>query len=120
VGQGALAIETREDGEAGVICAQLDDARTRMAVEAERAVLSALGGGCQVPIGAHARHVEQRLELLAVVGLPDGSRLIRRSSSGPAEDFLRLGYELASELLEAGAREILEQVYGGPMKGAAL
>ena len=120
VGQGALAIETRAEGEAARICAQLDDAETRTAVEAERAVLAALGGGCQVPIGAHARQVEGRLELIAVVGLPDGSRVIRRSSSGPASDGLRLGYELASELLDAGAREILEQVYGGPVRDSAV
>jgi hydroxymethylbilane synthase len=120
VGQGALGIETREAGDGARVCARLDDARTRAAVEAERAVLAALGGGCQVPIGAYGQAIEDRLELLGVVGLPDGSQVIRRSSSGPLADGRRIGYELGSQLLDAGAREILEQVYGGPVPHRAL
>jgi hydroxymethylbilane synthase len=106
-GQGALAIETREDGDAARACAALDHAPTRAAVEAERAVLAALGGGCQVPIGVYGRVEDGRLELVAFVGLPDGSRAIRLSASGRASDGLRIGTDLGRELLEAGAREIL-------------
>ncbi len=54
VGQGALAIETRADGAGCDACAALDHADTHAAVTAERAFLGALGGGCQVPIGAYA------------------------------------------------------------------
>jgi hydroxymethylbilane synthase len=111
-GQGALAIETREEGDAARVCRSLDHAPARTAVEAERAVLAALGGGCQVPIGVYGRVVNERLELVAFVGLPDGSRVIRRSASGRASDALGIGRELASELLRAGAREILQEVYG--------
>jgi hydroxymethylbilane synthase len=118
-GQGALAVETREDGDAARVCAALDDLRSRRAVEAERAVLAALGGGCQVPIGAYGRVAGEFLELIAVVAVPDGSRVIRRSTSGHASEFLRLGYELGDELLRAGAREILEEVYGGPVRDPA-
>jgi hydroxymethylbilane synthase len=118
-GQGALAVETREDGDAARVCAGLDDLRSRRAVEAERAVLAALGGGCQVPIGAHGRVAGEFLELIALVAVPDGSRVIRRSASGHASEFLRLGYELGNELLRAGAREILEEVYGGPVRDPA-
>jgi hydroxymethylbilane synthase len=113
VGQGALAIETRATGPAAEICAQLEDAGTRAEVEAERAVLRTLGGGCQVPIGAHARASDGELRLLGVVASPDGTRIVRRETSGPAIDAVRLGQELGNQLLAGGGREILEEVYGG-------
>jgi hydroxymethylbilane synthase len=113
VGQGALAIETREQGTATVICTQLEDAGTRAEVEAERAVLRTLGGGCQVPIGAHARASGGQLRLLGVVASPDGARIVRRETSGPARDAVGLGRELGNQLLANGGREILEEVYGG-------
>jgi hydroxymethylbilane synthase len=113
VGQGALAIETRQDGGAAEnACRGLDHPETRAAVVAERAVLAALGGGCQVPIGAHARIEDGQLRLLAVVLSPDGSKAVRRQSAGPLAEAQRLGEELGKELLAAGAREILAAVYG--------
>jgi hydroxymethylbilane synthase len=110
VGQGALAIETREDG--GTLCRKLDHPATRIAVSAERALLAALGGGCQVPIGAYATLNGVELHLTAVVCTPDEDRLIRRNTSGPVDTAEALGRELADTLLEAGADEILEDVYG--------
>src|SRR5438105_59363 len=77
VGQGALAIETRATGSGYNACALLDHAETRAAVTAERALLSALGGGCQVPIGAHAAVAAGRVHLVAVVASPDGATLVR-------------------------------------------
>src|SRR5438105_4175481 len=77
VGQGALAIETRATGSGYDACALLDHAETRAAVTAERALLSALGGGCQVPIGAHAAVAAGRVHLVAVVASPDGATLVR-------------------------------------------
>ncbi|MDP2997441.1 MAG: hydroxymethylbilane synthase [Bryobacterales bacterium] len=113
VGQGALAIETRDDaGAARAACAALDHAPTRIAVMAERAVLAGLGGGCQVPIGAHAVVREGRIQLRAVVVSPDGAILIRRQVEGPAAQAESLGAQLARELAEAGGQEILEAVYG--------
>ena len=113
VGQGALAVETRNDGEAPErTCARLDDAGTRAAVTAERALLAALGGGCQVPIGAHARIESGLLHLTALVATPDGSHCLRREISGPAADGERMGRELGRELMGCGARAILEAVYG--------
>ncbi len=115
VGQGALAIETRADGgPAEEICRRLDHSDTRIAVTAERALLAALGGGCQVPIGAYATVDGGELHLTAVVCTPDGERLIRRNVSGPAGSAEELGRELGQTLLDAGADEILEDVYGGP------
>ncbi len=113
VGQGALAIETRGDGGPALsACARLEDAATRAAVTAERAVLAELGGGCQVPIGANATVAGGALHIVAVVGMPDGTEVIRRRASGAASEAGRVGQELGRELLEAGAREILEMVYG--------
>jgi len=109
-GQGALAIETRRDGVAEVI--PMEHAATRTAVIAERALLGSLGGGCQVPIGAHAAASNGSLRLDAVVVSPDGQRLIRRHAVGSAADAGRIGVDLARELLEAGGQEILEAVYG--------
>ena len=83
VGQGALAIETRDDdGPAFRVCSRLDDAQARAAVTAERALLAALGGGCQVPIGAHARVDGDEIQIEAVVISPDGSRRVDRSARG--------------------------------------
>jgi len=114
VGQGALAIETRADqGDAERICRGLDHAETRLAVAAERALLAALGGGCQVPIGAYAQVDGDEIHLTAVVCTPDGDRLLRRNASGATIDPEALGNRLGQELLEAGADEILESVYGG-------
>jgi hydroxymethylbilane synthase len=116
VGQGALAIETRRDGGKGEAAARrLDDAGTRTAVLAERAVLRALGGGCQVPVGAHAAVQEDRLTLRAVVISPEGDVLIHREAAGPAQEPEAVGERLAEELLGAGARQILEEVYGKPL-----
>lgn len=104
VGQGALAIETREEF-TGVDL--LDDPVARAAVTAERAVLRGLGGGCQVPIGAHAVVREGAIALQAVVIAPDGSRLIRREFQGLAADAEALGARAAEELKAAGADAIL-------------
>jgi hydroxymethylbilane synthase len=107
VGQGSLAIETRADQGAGMqACLQLDHLSTHAAITAERAVLAVLGGGCQVPIGAHATLEDGTIHLRAIVISPDGTRMVKRESYGV--DALRLGTALGEELLANGAREILE------------
>ncbi len=111
VGQGALAVETREEGAGRGVCAALDDANTRAAVTAERALLASLGGGCQVPMGAHASVEAGQLRMVAVVAAPDGSELIRGASEGPAADAARIGRALGNDLLARGARKILDAVY---------
>ncbi|HTR36174.1 MAG TPA: hydroxymethylbilane synthase [Bryobacteraceae bacterium] len=113
VGQGALAVETRADGGAAFqISERLEHAGTRIAVTAERAVLASLGGGCQVPIGAHATVEGNRLHLRAIVVSPDGSQMIRKEASGPIADAEALGRSVGGELLAEGGRQILEAVYG--------
>ena len=111
VGQGALAIETRAAGPGRDACAALDHAATHAAVTAERGVLGALGGGCQVPIGAHATVHDGVLHLLGVVASPDGTELVRAESEGPVTDADSIGRALGAELLGRGARQILEAVY---------
>ena len=109
VGQGALAIETRNDGEAQRIIEKLDHAPSRIAVTAERALLRTLGGGCQVPVGGHARVEGRMIHLRAIVATPDGSRVIRGERW--SEDADKAGVELAQELLANGADKILNEVY---------
>ena len=110
-GQGALAIETRASGAGLDAASALDHAPTRAAVTAERGALAALGGGCQVPIGAHAVVDGDRLRLLAVVASPAGDALVRLETEGAAGDAERLGRDLGERLLDAGARRILESVH---------
>jgi len=113
VGQGALAVETRSDGgEAHEICRRLDHTETRAAVTAERAVLARLGGGCQVPIGAHARIDGNVLGIDAVVVAPEGDAIVRLAAQGPVSAAQAIGEALGDDLLRAGGREILEAVYG--------
>lgn len=111
VGQGALAIEIRADAlPVAEAVAFLDHESTHRAVSAERAMLRALGGGCQVPIAAHAVAEDGRLKLLGVVASPDGSQLIRAGAAGSASDPESLGARVADDLLRQGARRILELV----------
>jgi hydroxymethylbilane synthase len=112
VGQGALAIETRASGAGFDAVQALDHPATHAAVAAERGVLAALGGGCQVPIGAHATVIGARLQLLGVVISPDGTELVRSTSEGKVEEAEAMGRKLGQELLEKGARRILDSVHG--------
>ena len=86
VGQGALAVEVRAgDTRLRRLLRAIDDPRTRRAVTAERAVLAELGGGCQVPLGAHATLSPdgQTVRLVAVVASLDGIQLVRVERKGP-------------------------------------
>ena len=112
VGQGALAVETRADGGAAQqACTRLEHSPTRIAVTAERAVLAALGGGCQVPIGAHATLHDHLLSLQAVIVSPDGTQIIRGETKGPSGQAAAIGRALGDQLLAEGGRQILEAVY---------
>ncbi len=110
VGQGALAIETADAGLAA--CRQLNHLPTQYAVTAERTLLAALGGGCQVPIGAYATVAGDRLTMQAVVVSPDGRDVVRDRAEGPVAGAEAIGRALGEALLAAGAGRILETVYG--------
>jgi hydroxymethylbilane synthase len=97
VGQGALAIETRDDdGDAQRIAHTLDHQRSRIAITAERAFLAVFGGGCQVPIGAHATVNGLEIHLRAFVSEPDGSNVKRGELTG--QDPVDIGERLAKQL----------------------
>jgi len=113
VGQGALAIETRAGGAGFDAVQAMDHADTHSAVLAERGVLGALGGGCQVPIGAYATADGGRLRLLGLVASPEGDEVIRGEAQGAASEAEKIGRALGNELLERGARRILDAVYAG-------
>lgn len=113
VGQGALAVETRDDSGPGFRAAQwLEHAYTRAAVTAERAVLAALGGGCQAPMGAHALVRDEALVVFALIVSPDGANIVRKQAQGPVTEAAAVGRALGAELLAAGGKEILDAVYG--------
>lgn len=115
--QGALAVECRsDDAELVRVLAELDDPSTRAAIEAERSVLAALEAGCTAPVGAIAEVVESidedgrifaELSLRAAVAAEDGSDVIRASVVGPVDRAVELGKDLAAELLELGAGELV-------------
>jgi hydroxymethylbilane synthase len=112
-GQGALGIEIRVgDSATGQHLAFLNDPLARAATTCERALLSRLGGGCQVPIGAFAEIRNGKLRLDAIVADPDGSKLLRESRDGDLNDPEALGNAVGETLLSRGGDEILEAVYG--------
>lgn len=110
VGQGALGIEVRL-GEEGLV-APLHHGPTALRVRAERALLQDLGGGCQVPVAAHATLAGQSLELRGLVGHPSGAPLYLAQSVGPVDAPEALGRRVAADLLGQGGGRILEEVYG--------
>jgi hydroxymethylbilane synthase len=122
VGQGALGIETRvDDQRVNVLLEVLNHQPTRYAAEAERAVLRSLGGGCAVPIAAHAQfkknRISQRLVVEALVADVEGRNMIRRQIAGHAQDAEQLGYKLAQMLIDAGARDLLPRLGGDQTSG---
>lgn len=112
VGQGALGIECHEDNyQILTLLAHLEDRDSRVCVQAERAFLGKLDGGCQVPIGAHAIFTdEETINLQGLVAEPNGSLVLRSQLSGDAIDAEKIGQSLAMKLLAAGADKILQKL----------
>jgi hydroxymethylbilane synthase len=110
-GQGALAIEIRQDDfHIRRDVASLDDAAARATTSCERILLNTMGGGCQVPIGAFAEVRSHRLYLQAIVARPDGAWVLRESGEG--ENLQQLGEMIGQALLRRGGDAILQEVYG--------
>ncbi len=110
-GQGALGMETPADGAGFDAAKTLNDREAWHAVTAERAVLAALGGGCQLPAGAIAEIEGDTILLTAVVIAPDGETIVRDSEKGHVSDARRLGLDVGERLLASGGRKILDEVY---------
>src|SRR5690606_1646174 len=86
VAQGAICVEARRaDAPTARLLAALEHPPTRCCVTAERALNESLGGGCLVPLAAYAELCEGELHLRALVGEPDGSRVLRAQARGPAD-----------------------------------
>ncbi len=113
-GQGALGIECREAAdEVRELLARLDDRESHRSIQAERAMLAKLHGGCSAPIGAWARIAEGRLVLDGVVATLDGTRVLRANAEGPPRSGTELGEKVAQQLLDQGAAEIVSAARGG-------
>ncbi len=111
VSQGAIGIQIRSQDEAVARWVEaLDDAPTRLATSAERALLRTLEGGCHVPVGAFAEPVGEGLHLRAVVCSVDGATSVEGETSGSSEDPERLGVALAGDLLARGGADILDRI----------
>jgi hydroxymethylbilane synthase len=112
IAQGAVGIECRVDDEfINGLIAPLKHAETEICVSAERSCLKKLEGGCQVPIAAHAVLKNGTLLMDGLVGSISGDRMIRAHMEGSPDEAERIGDDLAKEMLDGGAREILAEVY---------
>jgi len=111
IGQGALALETRNDDQRlRALCRGLADAEAEATVAAERALLAGLEAGCRTPVAGHAEVRGQRLVLRALVGRPDGSEVLRESGEADMSDAAAVGAEVARRLLARGADKILAEL----------
>ena len=111
-GQGCLAVQARDDDdEARDAVAALDDPVSRIALETERSLMWRIGGGCSLPLGAHAVVADEAIRMLAVIAKPDGDRLIRVEAEGSnPEDVASL---VGARLIEEGVEEVLDEVRSG-------
>jgi hydroxymethylbilane synthase len=109
IGQGIIGIECRRgDARVETLIAALDDPQARDAIRAERALNATLQGGCQVPIAGHAEIDGDRLAIRGLVASLDGREFVRAEASGPRAEAAALGERVGRELLERGARRILD------------
>ena len=111
MGQGALGIETRlDDANTYDLVSTLNHKQTNYAVTAERSLVGRLDGGCQVPIGAYAKIVDNFITLKGLVASLDGEIIYRSENVGPVDDAINIGQALGSKLIKMGANEILEKL----------
>jgi hydroxymethylbilane synthase len=111
IGQGALALETRNDDERlRGLCRVLADPAAEATVAAERALLAGLEAGCRTPVAGHAVMVGDKVVLRAMVGRPDGSEVLRETGEGTVSQAAAVGAELARRLLARGADKILAEL----------
>ncbi|MCE5323775.1 hydroxymethylbilane synthase [bacterium] len=112
-GQGALAVQCRAGEHIADILSSLDHPQTRRCVCSERTVIAALEAGCRTPVGVNGRESDDIIALDAMVASVDGSRMIRKSLSGSADDWEDIGRRMADELRDAGAEDLLEEARYG-------
>jgi len=111
IGQGALALETRNDDERlRLLCRVMADSAAEATVAAERALLAGLQAGCRTPVAGHAEVRDGRLRLRALVGRPDGSEVLREVGEGETSGAAEVGAQVAVRLLARGADKILAEL----------
>ena len=107
-GQGALAVEVREEDGSSDLMSALDDRDSRIAVETERGFLQELGGGCRTPAGAYAWMEGESVNLSVFLSTPDASRVFRATTSGPAGQLQAVARQAHLKLMEQGAADLLD------------
>ena len=108
MGQAALGIESIDDDEVIELLSALNDEDSEVETTIERDFVDTLEGGCQVPIGINAKLVGELVTVNAIIGMPDGSKSMKKTITASAEDFLEIGEELANDFLADGAEELLK------------
>ena len=109
MGQGVLGIECPDNSEILSLISFIDDKKALMEITIERAFVGALEGGCQVPIGVNAEVIDDNIKINAVVGLPDGSKFIKKNIVIDKDEFKTAGKNLADEFIKEGAKELLKE-----------
>ena len=108
-GQGTIALQVRrDDAETTEMIAAIDHQPSRNSLTAERAFVDVIGGGCKVPVAAHARSEGSKFRVSAMAALPDGSKMYRIEVEDEADDPAAAGARAAEVLLDQGARQIVE------------
>ena len=111
IGQGAIGIECRQDDQSTkALLTPLHHQATAIAVTAERAISTALSANCHLPIAAHAHHHDELINLDALVGLPDGTKIIRSHSSGKLADIAIVTEHVINDLVNQGAYELVDSL----------
>ena len=115
IGQGAIGIECRQDDDATKsLLRPLHHEVTAQSVSAERAISTALSANCHLPIAAHAHQNDESIELAALVGLPDGSKMIRSKATGSLENISNVTGVVIEELINGGAYELINSLRNSP------
>jgi len=111
VGQGVIALECREeDEELKALIKTLTHEETRIAVEAERAFLKTVGGGCQVPLGGYASCDGEKVRMIGMIATVDGTKVLKAWEEGEVKEAGNVGQRLAKRLLEEGGKAILDEL----------
>lgn len=112
MGQGAVGIESRKnDVDNQILLADLDDENTHLALDAERAIVTQLEGGCNVPIGAFATIEEDEITIQGLVASLDGKTVYKQQIKGNKVNAMRLGKELGNALIEMGGDKIMQEIH---------
>ena len=109
MGQGALGIEAVDDKEIISLISFLNDKNTLIETTIERDFIESLNGGCQVPIGINAEVIGDKIEINAVVGMPDASKFIKEQRTISINECHKFGKKLADEFIQNGARGLLDE-----------